>query len=112
MREIPTHEAKEDVQRLRGMIKFVQMFAPQLFKIRAQLRGLMKFETHFRWDEYVHWKVFTDVKTVLSNTPVLRVFDKDISLIFSVTQSGLGACLIQEGHPIMYASISHGYRMI
>nr|XP_022296799.1 uncharacterized protein K02A2.6-like [Crassostrea virginica] len=108
IREMPTPKDKQGVQRLLGMTNFVQRFAPQLSEITAPLRSLLKSETHFRWDEDVHGKAFTDVKTVLSNTPVLRFFDEDKELILQcdASESGLGACLIQEGHPIMYASRS------
>ena len=39
---------------------------------------------------------------------VLSLFDenKEFVLQCDASESGLGACLIQEGHPIMYASRS------
>ncbi|XP_062577795.1 uncharacterized protein K02A2.6-like [Saccostrea cucullata] len=108
IREMPTLQDRQGVQRLLGMTNFVQRFAPQLAEITAPLRSLLKSDTHFRWDEDIHGKAFKDVKTVLSNTPVLRFFDehKELVLQCDASESGLGACLLQEGHPIMYASRS------
>lgn len=59
-------------------------------------------------DEEVYWKVFMDVETVLSNTPVLRLFGehKELALQCDAFELVLRACLFQEGHPIMYASRS------
>lgn len=49
-----------------------------------------------------------DVETVLSNTPVLRLFGehKELALQCDAFELVLRACLFQEGHPIMYASRS------
>lgn len=56
----------------------------------------------------MHCKVFKDVKTVLSNTPVLSLFDehKELALRYNAFGWVLGACLFQEGQPIMYVSRS------
>lgn len=75
-------------------------------EIRALLRSLLKSEKLFRLKEDVQGKAFEDVKTVLSNMLVLILFDEDKELVLQCLESGLGACLIQKGHPILYASRS------
>lgn len=56
----------------------------------------------------MHWKLFKDVKSVLSNTPVLSLFDEHKELALRCNAFGwvLGACLFQVGQPIMYVSRS------
>lgn len=73
----------------------------------ALLRSL-NADSHFRWDAEVHWKVFKDVNTVLSNTPVMSLFDehKELALRCNAFALVLGACLFQEGQSIIYVSRS------
>ncbi|KAK3085724.1 hypothetical protein FSP39_007823 [Pinctada imbricata] len=106
IQEMPTPKDKQGVQRLLGMTNFVQRFAPQLSEITSPLRSLLKSDVHFRWDEQVHGKAFQEVKKVLSQAPVLKYFvpSKELVLQCDSSESGLGACLMQDGHPIMYAS--------
>ena len=48
------------------------------------------------------------LKLILSRQPVLKFFDpaKSVKLQVDVSKSGLGACLLHDGHPISYASRS------
>ncbi|XP_033731751.1 uncharacterized protein K02A2.6-like [Pecten maximus] len=105
IKEMPTPQNKADVQRLLGMVNFVQRFAPRISEITAPLRQLIKHENEFAWN-CAHDKAFEELKTVLTDTPVLQYFDpsKPTVLQSDASQSGLGACLLQEGHPVGYAS--------
>lgn len=87
--------------------KLCSTILTQLSEITAVLRS-HNADTHFRWYAEVHCKVFKDVKTVLSNTPVLSLFDEHKELVLRCNAFGwvLGACLFQEGQPIMYVSRS------
>ena len=44
----------------------------------------------------------------MSSQPVLKFFDpsKPVKLQLDASKSGLGACILQDGHPIAYASRS------
>ena len=106
--EMPTPQDRAAVQRLLGMTNFVQRFAPQLSEVTKPLRDLLKADTHFLRDNDVHGTAFAKVKTILSQAPVLKFFDpgKQLTLQCDASASGLGACLMQENHPIAYASRS------
>ncbi len=108
IRDMPAPTDKHGVQRLLGMVNYLQKFAPNLSEATAPLRSLLKDKVHFRWDENVHGECLRRIKGILSEPPVLKYFDNDIetTLQCDASQSGLGACLIQKGQPVAYASRS------
>lgn len=104
--EMPPPTDKHGVQRILGMVNYVQKFAPNLADVAKPLRDLVKKDNEFLWEEDVHGKCLEDVKRVLTQAPVLKFFDpqKKTVLQCDASMSGLGACLLQDGHPIAYAS--------
>jgi hypothetical protein len=54
------------------------------------------------------WKCLLKIKEVLISTPVLKYFDPDKNTVVQcdASESGLGACIMQDGQPIAYASRS------
>lgn len=76
-------------------------------KSRAPLRALLTKNTQWVWyDE--HRSAIDKLKHVLMNSPVLQYFnpDKLITIQTDASKSGIGSCLLQEGHPVIYASRS------
>lgn len=55
-----------------------------------------------------HRSAIEKLKHVLMNSPVLQYFnpDKLITIQTDTSKSGIGSCLLQEGHPVIYASRS------
>ncbi|XP_048745965.2 uncharacterized protein K02A2.6-like [Ostrea edulis] len=104
--EMPRPKCKADIQRLLGMVNFVQKFAPNLSEITAPLRDLLKAESEFVWDNAVHGKTFDELKKLLSTSPILRFFDPNLptTVQCDASERGLGACLIQNEQPVAYAS--------
>jgi hypothetical protein len=60
------------------------------------------------WDKDVHGKCLLKIKEVLISTPVLKYVDPDKNTVVQcdASESGLGACIMLDGHPIAYASRS------
>ena len=56
----------------------------------------------------VHGPALEETKTILFTTPVLKYFDPGATptLPCDASMHGLGACLMQDGHPVAYASRS------
>ena len=54
VQQLPVPEDKAAVQRLLGMVGYLQKFAPNLSEAAAPLRELVKKDVHFRWDKDVH----------------------------------------------------------
>jgi len=97
---------KEGVQRVLGMINYVQKFAPNLADLAKPLRELVKKDNEFVWDKEVHGQCLDQVKQVLTRAPALKFFDpqKKTVLQCDASVNCLGACLMQNGHPVAYAS--------
>lgn len=108
VQQLPTPEDKAAVQRLLGVVGYLQKFAPNLSEVAAPLRELVKKGIHFRWDKDVHGEALKKIKKILSEPPVLRYFDSSgkcaTTLQCDASQFGLGACLMQDGQPVQYAS--------
>jgi len=106
VQEMPTPESKQDVKRLLGMVIYLQKFAPNLSKATAPTRELLKEENQFLWDEEVQGRSFKRVKQLIVESPVLKYFDPkaDTELQCDTSDKGLGACLMQDGQLVGYAS--------
>ena len=108
MREMPAPTDKQSIQCLLGMTNYLQKFAPRLSEITTPLCELTKNNNEFQWDEQVHGAALEKTKKILSTTPVLKYFDPSATptLQCDASMHGLGACLMQDGHPVAYASRS------
>ena len=105
--DMPEPQSKQDLQRLLGMVNYLSQYIPNMSEISAPLRALLKKNTQWFWyDEHRH--AIEKLKQALTNSPVLQYFnqDKPITIQTDASQSGIGSCLLQEGHPVIYASRS------
>jgi hypothetical protein len=104
--DMPRPSDKQAVQRVLGMVNYVQRFAPQLSDITKPLRDLIKKGNEFIWDDTVQGKAWDQIKAVLTQAPILRYYDpkKQSVLQCDASKDGLGACLMQDSYPIAYAS--------
>ena len=70
------------------------------------MRELLKEENQFLWDEEVQGRSFKRVKRLIVESPVLKYFDPkaDTELQCDASDKGLGACFMQDGQPVGYAS--------
>ena len=105
---MPPPEDKQQLRRFMGMTNYLQKFAPHLSQVNAPLRMLLKDNTEFKWDSSIHGKCFTPVKKIITEAPVLKFYNPtdEVTIQCDASQYGLGACLMQNGHPIAYASRS------
>lgn len=105
--EFGTPKSKAELQRFLGIITFLGKFIPNLSNRTGLLRKLLGKNIEFVWSSNEQ-KAFEDLKKCVTNSPVLSFYNKDKLSTISVdaSQYGLGAVLLQEGHPIAYASSS------
>ena len=104
---MPVPKNKEDLQRLLGMLAYVNKFVKNISDVTEPFRNLLKKNVIFTWyDE--HQQAFEKLKQILTCTPVLQFFDVKKETIISVdaSKTGLGAVLLQNNLPCAYASKS------
>ena len=102
---MPKPQDKQAVQRLLGMIKFLAPYIPNESDITAPLRDLIKEGNAWQWDTQQD-EALSNIKRALTSDPVLAFYDPEqpVTIQADASQSGLGACLLQHGKPIAYAS--------
>ena len=105
--EMPPPQDKKGVQRLLGMITYLGRYIPNLSDLTQPLRILINKENEFIWTHEQH-NAFVKIKLALKNDALLAHFDinKPIEVHTDASLHGLGACLIQDSHPVGYASRS------
>jgi hypothetical protein len=98
---------KEEVKRFLGMINHLSIFIPNVSQINAPLRELVKHDVLWHWDRPQR-EAFDQLKQLLIKAPVMQYFDpsKKIVIQTDASKSGLGCCLLQDNHPIVYSSRS------
>ena len=89
------------------MVNYFSQFIPNQSEITAPLQNLLKKDVTWIWS-YEHTQAVERLKQILSSQPVLKFYDptKPVKLQVDASKSGLGACVLQDGHPITYASCS------
>ena len=100
---------KQQLTSFIGMVTYMGNFVPHLSHHTEPLRAMLKQEAVFAWDEMANAS-FQKIKDLIakSATKPLRYYDrrKPVTVQADASQRGLGACLLQDGQPIAYASKS------
>ena len=100
---------KQQLASFIGMVTYMGNFVPHLRHHTEPLRAMLKQEAVFAWDEMANAS-FQKIKDLIakSATKPLRYYDqrKPVTVQADASQRGLGACLLQDGQPIAYASKS------
>ena len=89
------------------MVNYMSKFIPNVADLTQPLRELLHKEVEWHWSER-HEKAFQAIKEKLTSDATLQYYDVEKLTTVSVDASsyGLGACLLQEGRPVCYASRS------
>ena len=103
--DMPPPEDKAGVQRLLGTVNFLAQYIPNMSEITAPLRNLLRKNNHFIW-EHEQKQSLQQIKAVLTKEPVLSFYDvtQEVTIQADASQNGIGACLLQNRHPIAYSS--------
>lgn len=107
VKNIPSPKCKKDLERFLGLTNYLSKFIDHYADKTAPLRVLLHKDTAWYWDENTD-KTFQSLKETLCKAPTLGYFDnsKPITLSVDASSFGLGACILQEGKPLAYASKS------
>ena len=103
--EMPHPKDRGDILRLNEMVNYLSRFLPHLSDVMKPLRDLTHKDAAWRWDG-LQEKAWNDVKTLIASAPILAYYKPTevLEIQCDSSQSGLGAALMQNGHPIAYAS--------
>ena len=115
---MPSPTNKEDLQCFLGMITYLSKFIPHFSQIASPLRALLEKDAAWLW-QHEHEQSLLRLKELATSAPVLAYFkpNRPVKLSVDASSKGLGAVLIQDDHPIAYASRSltstqHNYAQI
>lgn len=94
-----------ELQRLLGMITYLNKFIPNMSELTEPLRKLLQKNVVYQWN-FEQEEAFQRIKKILTTPPVLRYYDvnKDITLSVDASSKSLGAVILQENQPIAYAT--------
>ncbi|XP_062526842.1 uncharacterized protein K02A2.6 [Bombyx mori] len=100
-----TPQNKKELQRILGMITYLNKYIPNMSELTNPLRDLLHKDTSFNW-EFYHDEALNKIKKVLQNPPVLKLYDvnKPVTLSVDASSKNLGAALLQEGQPVAYGA--------
>jgi hypothetical protein len=92
---------------LMGFINFLAQYLPHFSALTEPLRRLQSSKTHFRWTSEQQ-EAFDLVKKLFMDEPCLAPFDEHapLSLATDASATGLGAVLLLNGRPVLYAARS------
>ena len=107
--EMTPPQMKQELQSFLGAVNYLQTFVPHLSHHTELLHVLLKKENSFAWDQNSNTS-FQKIKSLLQKALLkpLRYYNrnKPVTLQCDASFKGLGACIIQDGHPIAFASKS------
>ena len=107
--DMPAPQTKQELQSFLGAVNYLQTFMPHLSHHTELLRILLKKENTFAWDQTAN-DSFQKIKGLLENSLLkpLKYYDRHklVTLQCDASLKGLGACIIQDGKPIAFASKS------
>nr|XP_037290834.1 uncharacterized protein LOC119186244 isoform X1 [Rhipicephalus microplus] len=105
--QVQTPSNQKELQTFLGMVNFVSRFIPNMSDLTAPLRELLKKNVAWLWEDRQDAS-FKALKEALATAPVLSYYEKGkpIRLSVDASQNGVGAVIIQDGHPLAYSSRS------
>lgn len=91
--------------RFLGMVTYLTNYLPSLASAAEPLRRLTNKDEPWAWNEEQE-EAYQQLKRMVTSAPILRYFDmqKDVVIQCDSSSVGLGAVLLQDGHPVVYAS--------
>lgn len=93
-----------------GLTGYYRKFVPRYGVIAKPLTQLLT-KKGFAWNEQAE-VAFQELKLSMVNTPVLALpnFDRPFTIETDACDTGIGAVLVQDGHPVAYFSKALGIR--
>ena len=105
IRKMPTPQDREDLQWFIGLMNYLAEYIPHFADKVSPLRELIKKDVPFVWHED-HQRTYDDLKRCIGSESCLSYYhpQKETVLEVDASQKGLGACLLQDNKPVVFAS--------
>ena len=105
--EMPKPAYLKGLQTFLGMVQYPSKFSPRIAEIAELLHDLTKKHAPYVWGPE-HNQAFDSIMKEIVQAPILKYYDpkKVTFLQTDASSKGLGACLLQDGHPVYFASKS------
>ena len=104
---MPKPTCQKDLQTFLGMVQYLGKFSPRIAEIAETLCDLTKKHAPYAWGPE-HNQAFDSIKEEIVQVPILRYYNPKKATVLQTDASikALGTCLLQDGHPIYFASKS------
>ena len=102
---MPELGCKKEVQSFIGMITYLSKFSARISELSEPIRELSKERVPFNWGPE-HREAFDAIKKELVKVSIIAYYDPNKETVLQTDASikGLGACLLQHGKPVYFAS--------
>ena len=102
---MPEPNCKKQVQSFAWMVNYLSKFSTGLSELAESVRELAKDKVPFNW-HWEHHEALNVIKKEIAGTLILAYYNprKQMTLQTDANSKGLGACLLQEGELVYFAS--------
>ena len=105
VRNMPKPDNVKAVRRFCGFANYFAKLLPQLAEVSGPIQQLTRKEGLWQW-QHEHDAAFENVKELVTQAPLLKYYnpEEELTVQCDASEKGLGATLMQNGHPIAFAS--------